>query len=48
MWDVVLADGRCKDSETDMLHQIEAALEITPEDSQALQEAAIGNGREKA
>ncbi len=42
MWRIVMADGRCKESEREALEQIEAALGITPEDRAALQEAAIG------
>ncbi|MGD1882932.1 MAG: TerB family tellurite resistance protein [Paracoccaceae bacterium] len=37
MWQVVYADGRKKQIEEAVLHQIEAALGITPGDSAALQ-----------
>ena len=43
MWRIALADGTCDDSEKAALHEIEAALGITEEDSTALQNAAIGN-----
>ena len=47
MWQIALADGNCDESEKDALHEIEAALGITAEDSTALQETAIGNGDKK-
>ena len=42
MWQVVLADGVRDDIEEDKLHEIEAALGITPEDSAKARTAALG------
>lgn len=42
MWRIVMADGRCKESERATITQIEAALGITAEDRAALEAAAIG------
>ncbi|MFT6023568.1 MAG: putative tellurite resistance protein B-like protein [Ascidiaceihabitans sp.] len=42
MWKVVLADGKRRDIEESMLHQIEGALGITPEDSAEMQADATG------
>ena len=41
MWKVVLADGKRRKLEESMLHQIEAALGITSDDSASMQAAAI-------
>lgn len=43
MWQVVLADGDHDPLEEDVLHQIEAALDISPEDSADLKAQAIGS-----
>jgi uncharacterized tellurite resistance protein B-like protein len=43
MWQVVLADGERDDLEETVLHEIEAALGITPEDSTAARNAALGS-----
>lgn len=43
MWQVLLADGDHDPLEEVVLHQIETALGITPEDSVALKDAAIGS-----
>ena len=40
MWQVLLADGDHADIEEDVLHQVEAALEITEDDSRAIKSAA--------
>ena len=42
MWRVVMADGRCKESERETITQIEAALGINADDRAALEAAAIG------
>lgn len=42
MWQVVLADGDRDDLEETALHEIEAALGLTPEDSAAARAAALG------
>lgn len=42
MWKVVLADGKRRELEESMLHQIEGALGITPDDSAAMQADATG------
>ena len=42
MWDVLLADDEHAAIEEDMLHQIEAAIAITPEDSLAIKSRALG------
>ncbi|MEL6102856.1 MAG: TerB family tellurite resistance protein [Pseudomonadota bacterium] len=42
MWQVLLADGREAEIEEAVLHQIEAALGITAEDSIAIKHAAHG------
>lgn len=42
MWQVCLADGERHDLEEDMLHRIEAALDLTDADSQAARDAALG------
>lgn len=43
MWQVLLADGDHDPLEESVLHQIESALGITPEDSAALKAQAIGS-----
>ncbi|MBV7408846.1 MULTISPECIES: TerB family tellurite resistance protein [Roseobacteraceae] len=43
MWQVLLADGDHARIEEDVLHQIEAALAITPEDSAAIRTQALGD-----
>lgn len=43
MWQVVMADGVRRDIEEAALHQIEAALDLTPEDSAAARNAALGS-----
>lgn len=45
MWQVLLADGDHNPLEERVLHQIEAALGITAEDSAALKAQAIGSAR---
>ena len=40
MWQVLLADGAHADIEETVLHEVETALGITPEDSQAIQSQA--------
>lgn len=42
MWTVLLADGDHDAIEEDILHQIEAALEITPEDSADIKARVLG------
>ena len=42
MWKVVLADGENAAIEEAALHQIEAAMGITPEDSTAIKSRALG------
>jgi len=42
MWQVLLADGDHAPIEEDTLHQIEAALGITPQDSANIQARALG------
>ncbi len=41
MWQVALADGARVDTEEDSLHEIEAALGLSPEDSAQAREAAM-------
>ncbi|WP_147103775.1 TerB family tellurite resistance protein [Tateyamaria sp. syn59] len=43
MWQVLLADGEHARIEEDVLHQIEAALAITPDDSAAIRTQALGD-----
>ncbi|KIC50727.1 TerB family tellurite resistance protein [Tateyamaria sp. ANG-S1] len=43
MWQVLLADGDHARIEEDVLHQIEAALAITPDDSAAIRTQALGD-----
>ena len=43
MWQVLLADGDHAEIEETMLHQIEAALDITPDDSAAIKARALGD-----
>ncbi len=43
MWKVLLADGRRREIEESVLHQIEGALGLTPEDSAAVQSMATGD-----
>ncbi|APX11057.1 TerB family tellurite resistance protein [Tateyamaria omphalii] len=43
MWQVLLADGDHARIEEDVLHQIEAALAITPDDSAAVRTQALGD-----
>lgn len=45
MWQVVLADGERDDLEESALHEIEAALGLTAEDSAAIREAVLGAPR---
>ena len=45
MWQVVLADGERDDLEESALHQIEAALGLDPEDSEAIRTTALGAAR---
>lgn len=42
MWSVVLADGQHAEIEEATLHQIEAAIGITPEDSTEIKARALG------
>ncbi|WP_415403623.1 TerB family tellurite resistance protein [Tateyamaria sp. SN3-11] len=42
MWQVLLADGEHAAIEESTLHQIEAAMGITPEDSAAIKSRALG------
>lgn len=42
MWQVVLADGQREDGEETVLHEIEAALGLSPEDSDAARASALG------
>ena len=42
MWQVLLADGDHAPIEEETLHQIEAALGITPQDSANIQARALG------
>jgi len=42
MWQVVLADGAHAEIEETTLHQIEAAIGITPEDSASIKSRALG------
>ena len=42
MWQVLLADDEHADIEEAMLHQIEAAIAITPQDSAAIKSRALG------
>lgn len=42
MWQVLLADGEHVGIEEDVLHQIETALGITPEDSADIRTRALG------
>ena len=42
MWDVLLADDEHAAIEEDTLHQIAAAIAITPEDSLAIKSRALG------
>ena len=44
MWQVALADGDQDDIEEAKLHEIEAALGLSDEDSQAARHAALGAG----
>ena len=48
MWLVVLADGDHAEIEEAVLHQIEAALGITPEDSVAIKAKATGASQDDA
>ncbi len=42
MWQVVMADGERDDLEEATLHEIEAALDLTPQDSAAARAVALG------
>lgn len=42
MWQVLLADGEHASIEEDVLHQIEAAMGITPDDSADIRNRALG------
>lgn len=42
MWTIILADGEHADIEETTLHQIEAAMGITPEDSEKIKSRALG------
>ncbi len=46
MWQVVLADGKRDDLEENILHQIEEALGITPDDSNAIRARVLGRDKE--
>ena len=43
MWQVVLADGERDDLEEGAVHEIEAALGLSAEDSRSAREAALGD-----
>lgn len=43
MWQVVMADGVRRDIEEDALHQIEAALGLSEDDSKAARDTALGS-----